>query len=340
MRLPVVDAWNFTVEHQFSPSIVLSVAYVGNHGYHVTAGGTNYNINQPTIVGFGTLNTNQRRYFYNQFGWTQSIKYFSDDASVKFNSLQVRGEKRFANGLMFQGNFTWASAFDFANDYFLWNHNIDYGRESGVRRFVFNLNNVYELPFGRGRKYLNAASRPVDAVLGGWQLSNIWLWESGIPFTPSYLDCGKDEDTGPCRATLVGSASVPNPGPQGWFATATPGTSGNGCLHTATPTAELNTNGCTRGPWTRPAAGTFGYVARNSFFGPHASTWTPPEQEVPDQRAIPRAVPRRVVQRVQPREPGAAQRDSRLADRRTDHEHRSTDPDAQVAARIPAKLLK
>ena len=47
MRLPVVDAWNFTLEHQFSQGTVLSVAYVGNKGYHVTPGGTNYNINQP-----------------------------------------------------------------------------------------------------------------------------------------------------------------------------------------------------------------------------------------------------------------------------------------------------
>ncbi|HEV2446021.1 MAG TPA: TonB-dependent receptor, partial [Candidatus Sulfopaludibacter sp.] len=270
MRLPVVDAWNFTIERQITASTVLSVAYVGNHGYHETAGGTNYNVNQPTIVGFGTLNTNQRRYFYNLYGWTQSIKYFSGDASVKFNSLQVRGEKRMAEGLLFQGNFTWASAFDFANDYFFWNHNIDYGRENGVRRFVFNLNNIYELPFGRGRHFLKTASRPVDAILGGWQLSNIWLWQSGIPFTPSYLDCGKDEDTGPCRPNLVGSAVSPNPTVQQWFVTASPGTTGSGCLPAASATAELNTNGCTRGPWTRPAAGTFGNVARNSFFGPRA----------------------------------------------------------------------
>lgn len=270
MRLPVVDAWNFTVERQISPSTVLSVAYVGNHGYHETAGGTNYNVNQPTINGFGTLSTNQRRYFYNLYGWTQSIKYFSGDASVKFNSLQVRGEKRFAEGLMFQGNFTWASAFDFANDYFFWSHNIDYGRENGVRRFVFNLNNVYELPFGRDRKYLKGMSKPVDAILGGWQFSNIWLWQSGIPFTPSYTDCGKDEDTGPCRPNLVGSASISNPGVAGWYAIATPGTTGTGCLATANATSELNTNGCTRGPWSRPASGTFGSVARNSFFGPHA----------------------------------------------------------------------
>jgi hypothetical protein len=248
---------------------VVSIAYVGNKGYHVTPGGTNYNINAPTIVGFGTLNTNQRRPFFGPYGWTQSIKYFSDDASVKYHSLQLRGEKRFANGLQFQGNFTWASAFDYANDYFYWNHDIDYGRESGVRRFVFNMSNIYELPFGKGHHFLNTASRPLNAVVGGWQLSNIWVYESGLPFTPSYLDCGKDEDTGPCRPNLVGDASIATQSSNGWFTTATPGTSGAGCINSAAATAELNANGCTRGPWSRPAPGTFGNVARNSFFGPH-----------------------------------------------------------------------
>ena len=269
MRLPAVDAWNFTVERQITPSLVFSLAYVGNKSTHVTPGGTNYNINQPSIVGFGTLSTNQRRLFYQKYGWTQTIKYFSDDASVKFNSLQARGEKRFSSGLMFQGNFTWASAFDYANDYFFWNHDIDYGRENGVRRFVFNLNSVYELPFGKGQRFVKNPSRVLDYVVGGWQLSGLATWESGVPFTPSYLDCGKDEDTGPCRANLVGSASVPNPSAKAWFATAPAGTSGTGCLDTSVATAELNTNGCTRGPWSRPQAGTFGNVARNSFFGPH-----------------------------------------------------------------------
>src|SRR5215468_10966785 len=217
MRLPVVDAWNFTVERQFTPSLVGSIAYVGNHGYHVTAGGTNYNINQPTIDGFGVLSTNQRRLFYQKFGWTQSIKYFADDASVKFNSLQVRGEKRFSGGLMFQGNFTWASAFDYANDYFLWNHDIDYGRENGVRRFVFNFNGFYELPFGKNKRFLKSASRAADLFIGGWQIAGIGTWESGIPFTPSYVNCGSDEDTGPCRANLVGNAGVSDPSASGWF---------------------------------------------------------------------------------------------------------------------------
>ncbi len=269
MRLPVVDAWNFTVEHQFTPSTVLSVGYVGNHGAHVTAGGTNYDINRANVVGFGTLNTNQRRLFFQKFGWTQSIKYYADDASIKFNSLQVRGEKRFSNGLMFQGNFTWGSSFDFENSYFFWNHDLMYGRQNNFRRYVFNFHQVYELPFGRNRRFLHNISRPLDFGLGGWQLSGIWLWESGYPFTPGYVNCGRDADTGPCRANLAGDASVSNPGRNGWFATATPGTSGPGCTTTAAATPELNANGCTRGPWSRPAAGTFGNVARNSFFGPH-----------------------------------------------------------------------
>ena len=269
MRLPVVDAWNFTIERQITPSSVFSIAYVGNHGYHVTAGGTNYNINQPSIVGFGTLSTNQRRLFYPTYGWTQTIKYFADDSTVKFNSLQLRGEKRFASGFQFQGNFTWASAFDFANDYYFYNHNIDYGRENGVRRFVFNFNGIYELPFGKGKPLLSNPSKLVSAIAGGWQIASLGTWESGVPFTPGYLDCGKDEDTGPCRANLVSSAAVSNPSAAGWYATAPAGTSGTNCLATTAAIAELNANGCTRGPWSRPAAGTFGNVARNSFFGPH-----------------------------------------------------------------------
>ncbi len=269
MRLPVVDAWNFTIEHQLTPSTVVSIGYVGNKGYHVTPGGTNYNINQPNIVGFGTLTTNQRRLFFQKFGWTQSIKYFSDDASVKFNSLQIRGEQRFSNGLQLQGNFTWGSAFDFANDYFFWNHDIDYGRENGFRRFVVNFNGLYELPFGRNHKFLNSASRLTDLLIGGWQISGLGTWESGIPFTPSYVNCGSDVDTGPCRPNMVGDAALSDPSAGGWFVTAPAGTSDAGCTATATATRLLNANGCTRGPWSRPARGTFGNVARNSFFGPH-----------------------------------------------------------------------
>src|SRR5262245_20302300 len=272
MRLPVLDAWNLTVERQFKGGVVFSAAYVGNKGTHVTPGGTNYNVNQPTIVGFNPANpqTNLRRLFFQKFGWSQSIKYFSDDGTTKYNSLQLRCEKRFSNGLMFQGNFTWVSAFDFSNTYFFWDPSLDYGRENGVRRFAVNFNHVYELPFGKGHKFLSNASRPVDHLVGGWQLSGVAFWGSGLPFTPSYTNFGSDADTGPNRPILVGDPSVPHPSAQAWFAGTTPGLDVGGCAlpPDGKPTKLLNSNGCTRGPWQRPAKGTFGTVARNSFFGP------------------------------------------------------------------------
>jgi hypothetical protein len=133
---------------------------------------------------------------------------------------------------------------------------------------VLNFNSVYELPFGKNRHFLKNASRPLDLIFGGWQVAGVGSWQSGIPFTPGYQNCGSDEDTGPCRANLVGDASVSDPNQHQWYLTAPAGTSGTGCLATATATPLLNANGCTRGPWSRPAAGTFGSVARNSFFGP------------------------------------------------------------------------
>ncbi|HVH71241.1 MAG TPA: TonB-dependent receptor, partial [Candidatus Dormibacteraeota bacterium] len=272
MRLPTADAWNLTVERQITPTLVVSAAYVGNKGEHVTPGGTNYNINQPTVVGFGTLNTNQRRFFYTKacpscpgqrLGWTQSIKYFSDDASVKFNSLQLRAEKRFSKGISFQSNYTWGSTFDFENSYFFWDHSVGYGRADGIRLHIFNLNHTYELPFGRGRTLFRDASRALDYMVGGWQLAAIWTWQSGLPFTPSYQNCGLDRDTGPCKPNLVGPVQT-GLGRKAWFTVAS--TTFTNPARPANPCPS--TPGITSGPWQEPACATFGTVTRNSLFGP------------------------------------------------------------------------
>ena len=100
-RLPAVDAFNVTVQHQLSSTMSIEAGYVGNRGHGVFAGdGPTVNPNQPSIVGFGTLNTDQRRPFYNglvrtqiedlggNFGWTQGIDYFCNCAEIR-NSLQA-----------------------------------------------------------------------------------------------------------------------------------------------------------------------------------------------------------------------------------------------------------
>lgn len=111
---------------------------------------------------------------------------------------------------------------------------------------------MWELPFGRGRPFLSDVSPAVDHIVGGWQINTVTTWSSGLPFSPSYRDCGADRDTGPCRPDLVGDVEILGRA-DGWFTTAS--------------TTGL-ANGEVSGPWRRPLQGTFGTLSRNALRGP------------------------------------------------------------------------
>ena len=100
---------------------------------------------------------------------------------------------------------------------------------------MFVTANIFELPFGRGKPYLGQASRGLELLVGGWQLTTNLVVMSGEGFTPSYANCGADEDVGVCRPDRVGSTSVSDqPGINGtrariryWPVTAIPAAPGN-----------------------------------------------------------------------------------------------------------------
>lgn len=255
IRLPAVDSWNAAVQQQIGGRSSIQVAYVGNKATHsYTDQSPNYNINAPTLAGFGTLTTVQREPFYSVYGWTQSLKYFGNDSTNHYNALQIEFQTNFSKGAMLQAAYTHASAFDYNNDYYPYNRSIAYGPNSTVRNDSFTLSHVYNLPFGKGEKFLSNSSRAMNYLVGGWALSGSWTASSGLPFTPSYQNCGADEDVGVCRATLVGNANLSNPSANGWFVT--------------TNNQQLTTNGQTIGPWERPQKGSLGTVGRNSITGP------------------------------------------------------------------------
>ena len=119
IRLPTVDAWNFTVQRQMTNTISLEAAYVGTKGTHVFAGtGGDYDPNQATLAGFGTLTTNQRKPFFQKFGWSQNLRYYGSDASNNYHSLQVKVDKRFSQGLQVMSHYTWSRNMDFYGTYF------------------------------------------------------------------------------------------------------------------------------------------------------------------------------------------------------------------------------
>jgi hypothetical protein len=257
IRFPTVDAWNFTVQRQVGKDMALEVAYVGTKGTHVFAGtGGDYDINQASINGFGTLTTNERKPYFRKFGWSQNFRYYGSDASNNYHSVQMKFDKRFGGGLSTMSHFTWSKNIDYDGTYYNQDSRLARGPAANNREQVFFVSALYEVPVGKGRRLLQHSSRPVEALLGGWQLNGSYSWMSGQPFTPSYRDCNSDRDTGWCRPNLVGSPFLDNPSQFGWFVTAD------------TP---LIANGQTNGPWQRPQRGQFGTIGRDFIYGPSFS---------------------------------------------------------------------
>ena len=258
MRLPRLDAYNLTIQRQVTNTLSAEIAYVGNYGHGFYQNNPEYNANQPSLVGFGTIPRDQRRPFAN-FGWTQDISLFGNDAVSSYNALQIKVDKRFSSGLQFVSHYTWSKSLDHDRDYYAIDPHVQYGIDDFNRRHVFSFSGVYQLPFGKGKRFGGNASRLLNLLIGGYQINSTTNWSSGLPWTPTYAgsECSVDIDTGPCRPLVIGSlhTSVGHFDPVA------------GTVPFYTPVAALANNGDVQGPFQRPQAGTFG-SQRNAFFGP------------------------------------------------------------------------
>ncbi|MGA7219374.1 MAG: TonB-dependent receptor [Candidatus Sulfotelmatobacter sp.] len=273
-RLPELDAWNATVQQQLSNSTSVEVAYVGNKGTHVFAGdGPTYNINQPSIVGFPTVPQVQRRPLYNKFTYpgytdlstglplmccsTDQNNYLGNDASSEYDAFQVKLERRFSHGLQILSHYTYARASKYDSNYYADDPKVAYGPDDEVRRNLWVNNVVYELPFGHGKMFGGNSGRAEDLIIGGWQLAGTTTWGSGLPWTPSFNECGPEEDVGVCR---------PNRGTGSFHTGAGSYNAATQTVPFFTPVADIQTT--TGGPFADPGSGNLGNIGYDSFWGP------------------------------------------------------------------------
>jgi hypothetical protein len=215
-KIPSVDQWNVTVEHQFPGSINLAVAYVGNVGRHLNGG---YNLNSA-VPGPGA-NINANRPLFAAFGLTDPIFDKCDCTSSNYNALQVRAEKRFHSGYSLLASYTFSRALDFGEfgtptDQF--NTRLDYGLSDFSRGHVFTLAHTYILPFGPGHRFLGDAHGFVRGLVEGWQFSGITTWESGLPFSPTLSNNASLNSDMSLRPNIIGKpfANTPHDRDQ-WF---------------------------------------------------------------------------------------------------------------------------
>jgi hypothetical protein len=288
MRLGYVDAWNATWQYQLTNSMSVEAAYVGNKGTHVfTDNGPDYNLNQPTNDGFGAFSTNQRRPFHSctaptgagtcsfgsPYGWSQDLRYHANDSSNHYHALQTKFEKRFSQGYQFTAHYTLSRNTNFDSNGYNFHRDVTFGVQDFNRTHVFILTGLWELPFGKGKRFLGDVSKGWDYVVGGWQVNTITNWSSGLPFSFEYAGCGSDRDgaAGPCRVNRVGDISYGDR--NRWFATASttltnPAFDPDGIPGSGDEVLCPAVVGDTSGPWQRPACGSFGNSERNEGRGP------------------------------------------------------------------------
>ncbi len=81
-------------------------------------------------------------------------------------------------------------------------------------RHIINVSSVWELPVGHGKKYMSSSNAIVNAIVGGWQLSNVFRWNSGIPFGAPYdantWSTNWENQSGLTRTTALNNTGCPS----------------------------------------------------------------------------------------------------------------------------------
>jgi hypothetical protein len=302
-RLPTLDAWNIAIQHSLTPTMSVEAAYVGNKGTHTLSDGDGNNTNpneaaislpgsftqngvalhyDPTVktgvsANGGTANTTLLQRYTNgtlaacgggPCGWTQGISYYGDDQNTHYNALQTKFTKTFSQGLSLNLNYSYQHGTDAASSFATWDKPAVTGNDSAIRRSAFTSYGLWNLPFGRNQMFAGNVNAWMNGLIGGWAFSPVVVWQSGLPFSLSYSDCGASvPGDAPCQPN--GNVKKISYQQQG-----TPGV-GSG-VHLFTPVigaADLTAgnNLCNAasvtGGFTCPGLDQIGNIKRNTAFG-------------------------------------------------------------------------
>jgi hypothetical protein len=247
LRLPTIDAWNLSIQRSITPTLSVTMAYVGNKGTHTLSSGdgNSTNPNEAGIFLPGSLSIEGRtlhyttataeggatpdsngiypdggtnnasllqRYYGGKLpacsdpnyaqpvisgivlppgacGWNASIQYNGNDQDTHFNALQLSVAKQLTKGLTFNANYAWQRSINWASSYATWDKTATKGHDDFQREQQIVAYGSYELPFGRNHLVGGNLPGVVNEVIGGWQVSPIVTYASGLPITLSYQEC-------------------------------------------------------------------------------------------------------------------------------------------------------
>ncbi len=221
---PYVQNWHLTIQRDLGNNFLLDVGYVGNRGVNQLILG-DFNQAQPNLPG-QNLNLDSRRPF-RDYAFIQTA--FAG-GNTFYHGLQMKIEKRYSNGLYLLNSYTWSKAIDNAAGH-LETYNGDNSRvnfydlanERGLSSYDIPHNNVtsliYEMPFGRGRKWGSDWNPVVNVFLGGWRTTLIHTMRSGFPINLVYSPTAAFQVCSSCsyRPNVTGPVQDNSHNPLSWF---------------------------------------------------------------------------------------------------------------------------
>jgi len=189
--------WALTVEHDLGRGYGIRASYTGSDTSHL-----NLKQDENTLPLSSTVSAYNQPYSARRFPNWGILMNYGSQATANYNAMEIEAKHHMENGLQFDSTFTWARALSDNNgatsteypaergggDFASWvnDKRLDYGNTPGPRRLHWQTTAIYELPVGRGRQLGSTMPRALDAVVGGWQLSNIFTWQTGVYLTPTF----------------------------------------------------------------------------------------------------------------------------------------------------------
>jgi len=199
LKTPYVQTWFFSVQQQVAKDTLVDVAYIGNRSIALPVfGDYNQAFPQPTATSNLSL---QARRPDQSFG---AITWYDPAGSSNYNAAQVKVEHRLSGGLYFLNSFTWSKAIDNSGQSLdTSNGNAaspqdirNLAAEKGPSNYDITLANitsvVYQLPFGKGKRFGSSLPVIAEQALGGWEITgintalsappiNLRAWSGSIP---------------------------------------------------------------------------------------------------------------------------------------------------------------
>jgi len=234
---PTVQQWNLTVEQDLGHSIGLRVSYTGSHGQNldamvdlnqVPANSIGYSNASPAPAATGACITDDGSLVsdHRSFPCWSVIQSVQNAAESNYNSGEIELSRHSGKGVTFDASYSFTrdlsnaggatpNAFAVAGGSYLtdrFHPRLDYGNVIYDRRHRFLATYLYDLPFGRGQRWLSTGGL-LNRIVGDWQLGGVAILQSGpflTPFEQSTDPGGTNilSTIGQTRADLVAHTSI------------------------------------------------------------------------------------------------------------------------------------